>query len=135
MNHQVRRIAVALDLLRGHDDNIDRRFLAAKVTINARSEPPTMELTALDDQKIDVAVRPHLPAGRRAEQDDLVRLRRLDHAADDVAEDGGFWPAIFGLDFGAQHRLPPIAYAKRIGTHRTFIAFRSVCPSAIPPRP
>src|SRR5271157_1210334 len=87
MNHQIGRIAIELDLFRCHDHDIDGRALAAKVTINGGSQSPAVELARLDDQKIDVAVRSHLAPRRRAEEDDLVRLRGLDDAADDVGQD------------------------------------------------
>src|SRR5437762_2108442 len=88
-DHQVRRIAIALDLFRRDDHDIDRRTRAVQVTINGPGEASAMELASLDDQKIDITVGSHLAARRRPEQNDLLRLGHLDDAPDDVPKD--FW--------------------------------------------
>jgi len=37
-------------------------------------KPSTMKIASLDDEKIDVAMRTHVPLGRRSKQDNSIRL-------------------------------------------------------------
>ena len=46
MNHQIGRVAIELDLFRCHDDDIDRRALAACI-MGARDRIPGSELSSL----------------------------------------------------------------------------------------
>jgi hypothetical protein len=74
------------DLFWCYEHDIDGRAFATQVTINGRRQVPAVELASLDDQKIDVAVGAHFAARSRAEQDNLVWLRRLDDAPNNVGQ-------------------------------------------------
>ena len=92
------RVAIALHFLRRDDDHIDGRIRAGQVTINLGCDSSPVKLAPLDDQEIKVAVRSHLPAGGRPEQDDLVGLGRLDDTPDDVGKDLALYRAFLGAN-------------------------------------
>ena len=55
--------------------------------IKITDELSLIEFSLLDHKKIDIAVRTHCAASRRAKQDDPIRLGNGDNAPDDFTQD------------------------------------------------
>jgi hypothetical protein len=56
---------------------------------------PIIEFAPLDHQQIDVTIRPHLPPGRRAEHNDLLKRCGLDDTADNIRQDPRLYSSFF----------------------------------------
>ncbi len=94
---QVRRVAILVDVLgRGHHD-INSRACAGEVPVDIPANPVAIELAALDDQEISVAVRTHLISRGRPEEDDLVRFRGFDDALNDFGQDLLVYLPVFAM--------------------------------------
>ena len=69
-------VAVLLQIFGGYDDNVNRLSNTYQVAVDAMRQFASMN-PGLHYQQIDVAVRPHVAAGGRSEQDDALRIGHL----------------------------------------------------------
>src|SRR5439155_1320174 len=72
-DHQAMRVSITFDFFRSHDDGIDT-YLTGQMAVDRGRDPVAVKLPPLDDQQVQVAVRPHRAARRRSEQNDLLRV-------------------------------------------------------------
>jgi len=105
------RVSITLDFFRSHDHDIDT-YRAGQITVDRSSDPIAVELAALDDQKVKVAVRPHGATCRRPKQDDPLRVGGLHDALDDVREDGRVRLAVTFFCFGLHCNEPALFVAR-----------------------
>src|SRR5262249_51988875 len=84
-NHQRMAIAIAVNVLRGDNDDVHRLSHPVHVLINLPCQLESMP-TGIDHQQIDITVRSHLSPGGRAKEDNLLRLRYFDDASDDLVQ-------------------------------------------------
>src|SRR5438128_6885003 len=122
MDNEGQAVAIPLDILRRHDDDIHRLTDAKKVHVDFFRQTPTVEVPALDDQQIDIAVGSHLVPCGGPEQDDFVRLRDLDDALDNGVQgflvDGFFVTHLLYLSFPETSLCPYIGYVRTLPLSR-----------------
>ena len=81
------RVSITLNLFWRHDNQVYRLSHPMQVYIKIADELPLIEFSLLDHKKIDIAMRTHFVASRRAKQDDPVRLGNGDDTPNDLMED------------------------------------------------
>ena len=108
MNHQIRGIAIPLDLVRCHDHDIDGcgnpLLNGDKIAVVSRQR---LNLPPLNYKKIDVALGTH-STRRRGNQDDLLGLSSFDDTSNHVSKDSSLQPAFLGTNVvaGSTHCSP-----------------------------
>ena len=80
------RVAITLDFLRRHDHGIDADR-PGQIAVDCSRDAMAIELPALDNQQIEVAVGAHGATRRRPKQDDPLRLGSLHDPLDNVRKD------------------------------------------------
>ena len=87
VDYQELGVLVPLDLLWGDEYEVGGEADSAHGDIDVALQPSAVIFAGLDDEKIQVGVRPHVSAGGGAEEDDPVRLGNLDDTRDYLVYD------------------------------------------------
>ena len=87
VDYQELGVLVLLDLLWGDEYEVGGEADSAHGDIDVALQLSAVVFSGLDDEKVQVGVRPHIAPSGGAEEDDPVRLGNLDDAPDNLVND------------------------------------------------
>jgi hypothetical protein len=86
---EIRVVPVLVQVALAHDHDVDGKTETTNFPRQDLVDGVTINLVCHDDQSIQVAVRSHLTARGRAEQDDPERMYAINHATHQLLDNGG----------------------------------------------